>query len=648
MSSGIVEPSSQGSQDSKGQTESSVPSRSKLVQRLLDASASLPAFMKDLLTTQAVVVAGTEACAFLVERQGENTSLRLLHHIRPDESDAETRANAVRAFQNIIQPCVTQRKDGAIEVGATDGGDAQFCLVTVLRNEGEVVAASAVITRCRDMERAKQRLTSMQLVAGYFDIFSLRRYVEQARMMAERHQQVLQFTGAVATAEGFESAAMNLCNELATRAGASRVALGWLKGTQIKVKALSHTEKFDKKQELIVQLERVMEECLDQEEPVRYDPNGNSSSNVTRAARELSVSHGGNVVVSTPLRRRDEMVGILTIEFPARQQVDPQAEAGVAVAAELLAPQLFDRYENDRYIFVKIGHSIRDIARLAVGPKHMGIKLLVILGLALCIFVATFKMTYRVRSNFVLDALEKRVLSPVYEGTIEEVFVKPGMQVKKGEVLARMRTENERLKLLQAQFKAERSKIQADKAGGEGKSADEEIALSDMREAEADVALLKYQISQAELKAPFDGVVLKGDLSDRIGAPVKQGEAIFEIAQSQPGHPEQIAIEAQVQVSERDIQEVSRAWAAKREIDGELASTSLPDTDFKFQITRIVPLGEPKEGENVFRVFAVVKNPESWMKPGLAGESRINIERKTLLWIWTHRLVDWVQLKLWI
>src|SRR5690606_39014643 len=86
------------------QQQAGVPTRSKLVQRLLDASASLPAFMKDLLTTQAVVVAGTEACAFLVERQGDRVGMRLIHHIRPDDSDQETRQNAIRAFQKIIEP----------------------------------------------------------------------------------------------------------------------------------------------------------------------------------------------------------------------------------------------------------------------------------------------------------------------------------------------------------------------------------------------------------------------------------------------------------------------------------------------------------------------------------------------------------------
>jgi HlyD family secretion protein/biotin/lipoyl-binding protein/GAF domain-containing protein len=651
VSSGIVEPSSQQPQDSKGQTETpGSPTRSKLVQRLLDASASLPAFMKDLLTTQAVVVAGTEAAAFLVERQGENFGLRLIHHIRPDESDQETRANAVRAFQNIIQPCVAQRKDGAIEIGSPDGGDAQFCLITVLRNEGDVVAASAVITRCRDMERAKQRLQSMQLVAGYFDLFSMRRYIEHARLASERHQHVLQYAGAVATAEGFESSAMNLCNELATRSGASRVALGWVKRKNIKVKALSHTEKFDKKQDLVIALENVMEECLDQEEPVRFDPDGNSSQNVTRSAREHSLKQGGNVVMSIPLRRRDEIVGVLSLEFPPRTVLDGQAETGLSVAAELLAPQLFDRYENDRNILVKTGHSIHNVAKMAIGPKHMGIKLLIVAALGVGAFVALYKPTYRVRSSFVLQAQEKRSICAPYEGSIDKVFFKPGDSVKKGDPLAQMRTKELRMKLGDAEAQILKSFLESEKAKFEkDKQAEYKIALASMDAFKWQAELLKYEISQATLVAPFDGVLLKGDLYDRLGAPAKFGDVLFEIAQSEEGHPERIAVEAEIQISERDIQEVRKfAFNDKRTIDGELSTTSFPDKDHQFKITRIVPLGVPKEGENVFQVYASIPKAEEWMHPGLAGEARVEIEKRRLVWIWTHRLTDWLRLKLWI
>jgi len=122
MGSGIVEKSGEQQQ---GQSGGSI-SRAKLVQRLLAASANLPAFINDLLTTQAVVVAGTEAAGFIIEQQqtenGESGfGLRPIAHIRPDNSDASIRAAAINAFQEIIGPCIAQGKDGAIPVGEGNG-----------------------------------------------------------------------------------------------------------------------------------------------------------------------------------------------------------------------------------------------------------------------------------------------------------------------------------------------------------------------------------------------------------------------------------------------------------------------------------------------------------------------------------------------
>src|SRR5439155_8548588 len=120
--------------------------------------------------------AGTEAAGFLLERQGGGDGqavMRPIAHIRPDTSSPDVRAAAIAAFQDLIKPCVEQGRDGAIEVSAAgaDGGEAQYCLITLLRAEGEIVAVSAVVTRCMNVERARQRLMSMQLVAGYFELF---------------------------------------------------------------------------------------------------------------------------------------------------------------------------------------------------------------------------------------------------------------------------------------------------------------------------------------------------------------------------------------------------------------------------------------------------------------------------------------------
>ncbi len=354
--------------------------------------------------------------------------------------------------------------------------------------------------------------------------------------------------------------------------------------------------------------------------------------------------------MSIPLRRRDEIVGVLTLEFPPRTQIDGQGETGLAVASELLAPQLFDRYENDRNIFVKTGHSIKNVSKAAIGPKHMGVKLIIAGVLALVAFVSFSKWTYHIRSSVVLQPVEKRSICPPFDGSIERVFFKPGEAVKKGQVLAQMRTIDMSMKLAQAQQQIQQYFNEADKNQFDttDKMTDARIARARMEEARKQAELLDYQIKQADLVAPFDGVLLKGDLYDRQGAPAKQGDVLFEIAKSEEGHPDRIAVEAEIQVSERDIQEVRAFYEKHRAIDGKISTTSFPDQSHEFKITRIVPLGVPKEGENVFQVYADIPKPEPWMHPGLAGEARVDTDQRRLVWIWTHRLTDWLRLKLWI
>ena len=63
---------------------------------------------------------------------------------------------------------------------------------------------------------------------------------------------------------------------------------------------------------------------------------------------------------------------------------------------------------------------------------------------------------------------------------------------------------------------------------------------------------------------------------------------------------------------------------------------------------RIVPSGEAKEGDNVFKVYVTLDKQADWMRAGMAGEARVDVEKRRLVWIWTHRLIDFLKLKLWM
>jgi multidrug resistance efflux pump len=444
---------------------------------------------------------------------------------------------------------------------------------------------------------------------------------------------------------------MNLCNELATRTGASRVSIGWLKGTRVRVKALSHTEQFDKRQELIVQLERAMEECLDQEEIVHFDGNatgeggagGGGTQNVTREAQALSRAQGGNTVISLPLRRQEEIVGVLTLEFSPGTKLGPQAATGLAVAADLLAPQLYDRYQNDRWLITKVGISTREMYKAAIGPKHWLAKTLTVAAIGLVLFLCLFSPTYRVAAKFALQPVEKRLLVSPYDGQIAEVLfdVTKDVHVNEGQPLVRLRTDILKTQLAQALSEKaladQRYQAALDSRDQDGrpKVAEAEQARLEAQAKQALAEELQLKIDDATIKAPYAGLILQGDLKQKIGTTVKEGDPLIEV-----GRRDKLRVE--LKVGERDIQDV------KVGAKGKLRTSALPGDKYAFTVESIVPKPNAVEGQNKFIVFANLDEASSQWYPGQEGEARIDVRPEPLIWQWTHRLIEFVRLKVWI
>ena len=130
-------------------------------------------------------------------------------------------------------------------------------------------------------------------------------------------------------------------------------------------------------------------------------------------------------MLSLPLRRKDEIIGVVTLEFLPDQQLGPQVANGLAVAVDLLAPQLYDRYQNDRWLITKAGISTRETAKMAIGPKHMLAKLVIFarhrrLTLVVCNsmypFVDLARPMYRVSAPFTFVPIEKPRVSRAVRG----------------------------------------------------------------------------------------------------------------------------------------------------------------------------------------------------------------------------------------
>ena len=97
-------------------------------------------------------------------------------------------------------------------------------------------------------------------------------------------------------------------------------------------------------------------------------------------------------------------------------------------------------------------------------------------------------------------------------------------------------------------------------------------------------------------------------------------------------------------------QEQSRKWFRShllgREV--ELAFTSRPDLTFDAVLDRIDPVAETNDQGNLFRVRCdVTEGVPVWWRPGMTGIAKIDGGRRSLLWIFTHRTIDFLRLYLW-
>ena len=147
--------------------------------------------------------------------------------------------------------------------------------------------------------------------------------------------------------------------------------------------------------------------------------------------------------------------------------------------------------------------------------------------------------------------------------------------------------------------------------------------------------LIQYRRGQANIVAPFDGVVVEGELKKRIGAPVKQGEVLLRVART-----DRIYVECNV--PERDIRDLRTGVA------GEIAFASMPKHKFAVRLDRIEPAAQVKEAGNTFTARCAVVSPsESWWRPGMSGVAKLDAGRRTMLWVLAHRTVDFLRMQFW-
>lgn len=451
---------------------------------------------------------------------------------------------------------------------------------------------------------------------------------------AEALAPAVSMVSAVNPYKQFPKYAMSLCNEMASRFGCDRVSVGILKGRYVRVAAISHTEKFGKGMELIQAIEAAMEECLDQDAEIVF-PGSPGSSFINRAASELSKRFDGHCIVSIPVRDVEKPAGVITLERSSPIPPNPKDIRLLRLIADLTAPRLLELNLRSRWFGARFARWLREKLAVVLGPKHTWAKLAALFCLGVIVFLCFARGVYTVESTFVTKPISQRVVAAPFDGFLAEVYVKPGETVQADETLL-VELETAELISQLAMKKAERAAHLKDAglAVRESKFAEAQAAEARAEQAEAECDLLSGKLAKAKVFSPLTGVILAGDLTTRVGAPVKLGETLFEIAPIEQ-------MEADLYVPEDEIADIQEGQV------GELAAAGRPDEKIRFEVVRVTPLAELVKQKNVFRVRIRLIDAPEWMLPGLEGIAKVEVEERLLIRIWSRRAVNWVKMKSW-
>jgi RND family efflux transporter MFP subunit len=250
------------------------------------------------------------------------------------------------------------------------------------------------------------------------------------------------------------------------------------------------------------------------------------------------------------------------------------------------------------------------------------------------VFLSLADGQYRVTAKTIIEGSVQRAVVAPYDGFLLEAPVTAGDTVREGQVLCSLDDRDMKLERIRWSSQREQYLRQYREAMAEGNRANVKILREQMSQAEAQINLLDEQLARSRMVAPFEGLVITGDLSQALGSPVQRGQVLFEIAPLED-------YRLRLRVDEREISQVRPGQK------GTLILNSLPAEPLSMTITKVTPVAAAEEGNNLFMVEADLDETLASLRPGMEGFGKISVDSRKLIWIWTHDVYDWLRLWLW-
>lgn len=433
----------------------------------------------------------------------------------------------------------------------------------------------------------------------------------------------------------FDVAAVLVANRIATQLACDRVSIGLIGRKGLQIRAISHSATFDRKSELVSGLEAAMQECFDQSDAVAYPPVGTTARRISVAHAEFVERWGIGSMVSVLLIAAGRPIGVITLERPASRTFDAGSLQAASDLAEALGAVIDLKFRQSKLISGRLLDTVQDGLSTAFGPERLSIKLAAAAVAILLPVLAFWPAQFRVSAKSVLEGTIQRAAVAPFDGFVAKAPHRAGDIVREGEELAAL--DDRDLLLEKLKWETERQKLVQRQRDAMAKHDRINLILlvTQLEQAQTQLDLVLEKLKRARITAPINGVVVSGDLSQMLGAPVQQGKVLFEIAPLS-------SYRLIVQVDERDIGYIKVGHR------GTLLLTGAASEGIPLEVTKLTSVSTPEDGRNYFRVEASIASADPSLRPGMEGIAKIEVGKGSVMWIWTRPLIERIRMFLWM
>lgn len=492
-----------------------------------------------------------------------------------------------------------------------------------------VVALEAVCTAAE----AGEIFREIHWASGWLANLLAGRELDDAIRAKERLGSVLATT-AVALRHGkLQQALFEVASSLRQQFACARVAIGLAEQATVKLAALSEAASFEKHSSLVKAYQSAMDEAYDEGGPVHSPDSGDGKVRLSPRHEAMRQISGAGTALSFPLILNARCIGVVTLEREALP-FSPNDLIWLDAFSALAGPIIEQRRIAEYGALRRVLRDFSDILGKIFGPRHLTWKAVTASVFVLTLLLVVLPIEYRVSAKTVIEGEVQRVAAAPFDGFVGAAYVRAGDTVKADQPLVQL--DDRDLRIEEARWSSERDQYEnrLREAMANHDLTAVQVVGAQLRQASAQLAMVNEKITRARLLAPFDGIVVSGDLNQQIGAPVETGKKLFEIA---PLNSYRIIL----QVDEREIRHVQMDQA------GRLVMTGIAGEPMDFKVAKVTPVATAQEGKNFFRVEAVLADPSPRLRPGMEGVGKIEVGSHSLWWVLTHGFTDWLILSLW-